>query len=190
LTFFTKFFSSYSGLAARTRSRYYFVFSAFFKWYNGEEIPLKIRVPKSVPQKVSDELFEKLLQAIGDRKTHKKKADRDILLVETAYHTGLRREELPKDHLKVGDLQLDGETPCLRVRSYKGQNDRVVPLNPYIRGKLAFFVAGKKPDNSLKSAVDLLAKKQNGESGKPISENTSKHSIKVLSQDMVSTPRS
>jgi integrase len=130
---FTKFFTRYSGLAARTRSRYYFVFSAFFKWYKGEGIPFKIRVPKSVPQKVSDESFEKLLAAIADRKTHKKKAERDIILVETAYHTGLRREELSKDHLQVGDLQLDGEMPCLRVRRGKGDKDRVIPLNTYIR---------------------------------------------------------
>jgi len=241
---FTKFFTRYSGLAARTRSRYYFVFSAFFKWYNGEGIPFKIRVPKSVPQKVSDESFEKLLTAIAGRKTHKKKAERDILLVETAYHTGLRREELSKDHLKVGDLQLDGKTPCLRVRRGKGDKDRIIPLNPYITKKLALFVADKKPtdsvfnissktismkftywakkagvpsihthsmrhkfatdvldmggniravqqllghaslgttetylavtDDSLKSAVDLLAKKRNGESIKTIDENTSK----------------
>jgi site-specific recombinase XerD len=73
------------------------------------------------------------LAAIADRKTHKKKAERDIILVETAYHTGLRREELSKDHLQVGDLQLDGEMPCLRVRRGKGDKDRVIPLNTYIR---------------------------------------------------------
>ncbi len=61
----------------------------------------------------------------------------------------MRREELSKNHLKVGDLQLDGERPCLRVRKGKGEQDRVIPLNPYIREKLALFVAGKKPDDSI-----------------------------------------
>ena len=144
---FTRFFTRYSKLAASTRSRYYFVFSGFFKWYNQDEIPFKIRVPKHVPQKVTDESFEKLIEAIASRKTHKKKAARDILLVETAYHTGLRRGEL--SGLEFGDLQLEGGSPSLRVRRGKGAKDRVVPLNPYIRNRLATAAEGKKPTDKV-----------------------------------------
>ncbi len=60
----TRFFQRYSGLKQDTRARYYYVFVGFSKWYNGQVLPFKIKAPNSLPQKVSDEDFYKLIDAI------------------------------------------------------------------------------------------------------------------------------
>lgn len=59
------------------------------------------------------------------------------MLIETAYHTGLRRAEL--SDLKVGDLQLSSSDAQLLVKHGKGGKDRLVYLNEYIRSRLAEF---------------------------------------------------
>jgi len=65
------------------------------------------------------------------KKSHKKNIERDVILVETARMTALRRGELAD--LKVGDLHLDGNEPVLIVRGGNGNKDRAVGLNTYIR---------------------------------------------------------
>ena len=145
---FTQFFQRYSKLALSTRARYYYVFSAFFNWYNGQKLPFKIKAPKPLPQHVPDEDVAKLLAVMRSKRSHKGTIERDILLVETAYHTGLRRSEL-SPNLKVGDLQLSGEAPLLLVRHGKGGKDRVVYLNDYIRDRLASFTKGRDADESV-----------------------------------------
>ncbi len=140
LELFTRFFQRYSHLKTSTRARYYFVFSGFFSWYNGQKLPFRIKAPKHLPQHVPDEDVEALLSAMKNKKSHKRTVERDILLVETAYHTGLRRAEL--SNLRVDDLQLLGDSPCLIVRGGKGSKDRMVYLNERIRRELASFTKG------------------------------------------------
>lgn len=100
-----------------------------------------------MPQNVPLEDFERLEKAIRGKKSHKKKIERDILLIQTGRVTGLRAGELAK--LNVGDLQLRGEDPFVLVRSGKGEKDRVVPLNSYIRKRLADFTAGMPKDHQV-----------------------------------------
>jgi site-specific recombinase XerD len=145
---FTRFFQRYSKLALSTRARYYYVFSAFFDWYSGQKLPFKIKAPKPLPQHVPDEDVEKLLTAMRERKSHKKLVERDIVLVETFNNTGLRRSEL-SPNLKVGDLHLSGKTPFLLVRHGKGGKPREIPLNDYIRDRLASFTKGRDADESV-----------------------------------------
>ena len=144
----TRFFQRYSNLKQRTRARYYYVFVGFFNWYSGEKLPFKIKAPKPVPEKVADEDYNKLIEAIKEKKSHKKIIERDLLLIETYYHTGLRRSEL-SPNLKVGDLHLSGSNPYLIVRQGKGNKDRTVFLNEYIRGKLANFTRSRSHDESV-----------------------------------------
>ena len=144
---FTKFFHGYSGLAPSTRARYYFVFSAFFNWYNGQKIPFKIKSPKLVPQIVPDSEVGVIQEAIEKKKTHKKLIERDRVLVLTAKHTGLRRAELAD--LIVADLHIGGSRPYLHVRHGKGNKQRDVPLNSEILPILRDFVRGKRPEESV-----------------------------------------
>jgi site-specific recombinase XerD len=145
---FTRFFQRYSKLALSTRARYYYVFSAFFDWHSGQKLPFKIKAPKPLPQHVPDEDVEKLLTAMRERKSHKKLVERDIMLVETFNNTGLRRSEL-SPNLKVGDLHLSGKTPFLLVRHGKGGKPREIPLNDYVRDRLASFTEGRDADESV-----------------------------------------
>jgi site-specific recombinase XerD len=110
-------------------------------------LPFKVKSPKLVPQKVSDEEVEKLKTAIRARKTHKRFIERDILIIELFYHTGLRLAELAR--LRIGDLRLTGESPHLIVLQGKGGKDRIVNLNTYIRDRLKAFTKGRAPEESL-----------------------------------------
>ena len=86
-------------------------------------------MPKILPQYVPGEDIDRLIDGIKGKKSHKKSIGRDVLLIETAKMTGLRRGEL--SNLKVGDLHLEGDDPVVIVRQGKGAKDRAVPLNSF-----------------------------------------------------------
>jgi len=129
-----QFLTQFSDRKLNTRARYCYVIGAFFNWYSGEKLPLKIKVPKILPQYVPAEDIDRLIEGIKAKKSHKKSIDRDVLLIETARMTGLRRGELA--NLKVGDLHLEADDPVLIVRQGKDAKDRAVSLNSYIRQQL------------------------------------------------------
>ena len=53
---FTSFFQRYNipEIRQSTRARYYYVFPAFFKWYDESSLPFKVKSPKPVPPKGKD----------------------------------------------------------------------------------------------------------------------------------------
>ena len=110
----------------------------FFKWY-GEDLDINIRVPKVLPSYVEKEDIEKLLEALRSKKSHRKTIDRDILLIDIAIHTGLRRSELAS--VRVGDIDI--ERQVLVVRQGKGAKDRIIPLSKITTEKLAEYIRGK-----------------------------------------------
>ena len=91
------------------------------KWY-GDPLDLKIKQPKQLPQLTDTKDTESLEATMRERRTHKGKVQRDILLVEMFRFTGLRRAELA--NLKVGDI--DFANKVLVVRGGKGQKDRPI----------------------------------------------------------------
>ncbi len=142
-----EFLAQYQNRSDNTRAKYSFILSAFFRWYSGDKLPIKIKVPKMLPQYVPVEDINRLLEAINKKQSHKKSISRDTLLIETFVMTGLRRGELA--NLKVGDLYLTEDNPVLIVRGGKGKKDRSVGLNTFIRDKLAAFTSGKSPQDSV-----------------------------------------
>ena len=98
------------------------------KWYGEPIEDLKIKIPKSLPTYTEDTDIQKLLKAIEDKKTHKKTIIRDMLLVETALQSGLRRAELA--NLTPSDIHND----FLMVCHGKNNKDRMVP-KLYLRCK-------------------------------------------------------
>lgn len=117
-----------------TRFRYASVMKCFMHWY-GEELNIRVKVPKKLPEYVRSEDIEKLKQAIRDKESHKKKIERELLLVDVAINTGLRRGELAD--LKVRDIEF--EERLLIVRDGKGLKDRSIPLITPIRDRLRSF---------------------------------------------------
>jgi len=142
-----QFLSQFRDRKLNTLARYQHVVSAFFRWYGGEGLPFKIKVPKILPQYVPAEDIDRLIKTIEGKRSHKKIMERDVLLIHTARLTGLRRGELA--NLKVGDLHLSGSDPVLIVRSGKGNKDRSVGLVPALRDRLAAFTRGKPLQDSV-----------------------------------------
>lgn len=129
--------------AARTRYRYTQMLKGFMKWYGQPLDDIQVKVPKSLPTHVENTDIEKLLAAIGDKRSHHDLVIRDRLLIEVAWRTGMRRGELA--NLKVKDVHEDS----LFVRSGKGQKDRMIPLTTDIARRLNEFIAGKNPGDSV-----------------------------------------
>jgi len=127
-----------------TIARYAAVLKVFLKWY-GEQLDVKIAVPKTLPSYVEKSDVDKLLEAMRSKKTHKKSALRDVLLVELAVHTGLRRSELAS--LSIGDIDLNRQVVI--VRKGKGAKDRAIPLSDAMTARLADYMEGKPRDDSL-----------------------------------------
>ncbi|MFC2034162.1 tyrosine-type recombinase/integrase [Chloroflexota bacterium] len=142
-----QYLSQFKDHKLNTKARYTHVLGAFFSYYNGEKLPIKIRVPKILPQYVPSEDIDLLIKEIKSKKSHKKSIERDVLLIETAKMTGLRRSELA--NLRVGDLKLQGSDPVLIVRQGKGAKDRSISLNEYIRARLMTFIKNKSPEESV-----------------------------------------
>jgi len=117
------FLSKWSKRKPATLYKYLSIIKGFLNWY-GEEIDLKVKLPHQLPEYVEDESIQKLIAAIKTKQTHKKDIDRDTLLIELAYNSGLRREELA--NLKAGDILINEK--ALIVRKGKGIKDRTVPL--------------------------------------------------------------
>jgi len=99
------FLSQFKDRKSTTIARYVAILKVFFKWY-GEELDIKIRIPKILPSYVDKSKIDKLLEALKSKRSHKETIYRDILLVDHAIQTGLRHSELAS--LRVGDI--DGKT--------------------------------------------------------------------------------
>ncbi len=138
------FLSKFMNRKATTVARYAAILKMFFKWY-GEELDIKLRVPKILPSYVEKSDIEKLLDAIKNKRSHKNNIDRDLVLIDLAIHTGLRRSELA--NLKAGDIDI--ERQLLAVRQGKGSKDRVIPLSGKMCSKLHIYIKDKEKESSL-----------------------------------------
>jgi integrase/recombinase XerD len=136
--------SQFRGRKPATRARYGAILKVFLKWY-GEELDIKFKVPKTLPEYVQKSDLEKLQATIASKKSHKKSINRDLLLVDLAIHTGLRRSELA--HLTVKDI--DTIKRILTVRRGKGSKDRVIPLSNRMAEELGAYIQTIDKDNSV-----------------------------------------
>jgi len=138
------FLSTFKDRKPTTIARYAAILKVFLKWY-GEELDINIRVPKILPNYVEKTDIKKLLEALRSKKSHKNTIERDILLIDLAIHTGLRRSELAS--LRIGDIDI--ERQLLIVRQGKGGKDRVIPLSKIMANKLTTYINDKDKDSSL-----------------------------------------
>ena len=123
----------------RTRYRYAQMVKSFMKWYGEPLDDVNVKVPKSLPSYTEDSDIQKLLMAIGDKRSHKGCVTRDTLMVEVGLRTGLRRSELA--NLEVKDVYVD----LIIVRGGKGNKDRMIPLTVDLAKRLRGFISNKKP---------------------------------------------
>jgi integrase/recombinase XerD len=138
------FLAKFSARKPSTIARYGAIIKVFLNWY-GEELDITLRVPKVLPSYVLRSDIDKLLESIRSKKTHKKIIERDMLLVDLAIHSGLRRSELA--NLKVGDI--DNVRRILVVRQGKGGKDRAIPLSTQMADKLGAHIKTREKDDSV-----------------------------------------
>ncbi|MFH1662703.1 MAG: tyrosine-type recombinase/integrase [Chloroflexota bacterium] len=136
------FLAQYASRKPRTLYRYTQMIRCFMRWY-GEAFDLTIKIPRSLPPITEDEEIKQLLEAVQDKRSHKKSIIRDILLIELALNSGMRRGELA--NLKVKDIHAD----FLVIREGKGGKDRIIPLFPAMAKRLQNFVKGRQPNEKV-----------------------------------------
>ena len=64
-----KFLGQFKDRKPNTRARYAYILSAFFNFYSGQRLPIKIKTPKILPQDVPTEDFERLENTLRAKKT-------------------------------------------------------------------------------------------------------------------------
>ena len=136
-----QFLSQYGRRKPATLARYLLTVNQFYCWYD-EPLDMKVRVPKRLPPYTEDSDIEKLIEAMGNKATHKKTITRDRLLVRLAMNTGLRRAEIA--NLEIRDIHLDDA--LLEVRQGKGGKNGQVPLTREIAAELRDFIKGMSPE--------------------------------------------
>ncbi len=136
------FLSKWAESKAATLYKYLGIIKGFLNWL-GEDIDLKVKLPRQLPEYIEDESIQKLIATIKTKQTHKKAIDRDILLVELAYNSGLRRGELA--NLKVGEILITEK--ALVVRDGKGLKDRTVPLPSRVSKLLEDYIQNMNTDD-------------------------------------------
>ena len=139
-----KFVGQFIDRKPNTRARYTTYLRGFLKHLE-MALDLKVKVPRQLPEFVAIEDIEKLKSSLHSKHTHRGCRFRDIMLVETAANTGLRRGELA--NLRVKDIDFAGGR--LIVKEGKGGKDRVIPLVPSLNQSLFRFCRGKLPDEKV-----------------------------------------
>ncbi|MBI2867699.1 MAG: tyrosine-type recombinase/integrase [Chloroflexi bacterium] len=137
-----RFLAAYIDRTPNTKARYATYLRGFLE-HHGIPFPVRVKVPKQLPPLIPDSDIQTLLSALRDKQTHKECGLRDLVLIETACKTGLRRSELA--NLKVRDI--DFGAARLKVVNGKGGKDRVIPLHPLLKEKLLQLCNDKGSDS-------------------------------------------
>jgi integrase/recombinase XerD len=140
----TAFLAQFKNRKPNTLYRYDSILKGLMNWY-GEKLETKIKVPVTLPDYIESSDIEKLKEAMRAKKTHKRVIERNILIIELAVKTGLRRGEIA--NLKVSDVNLAQR--YLTVRMGKGMKDRIVDLAPSLVSSLEAHLKGKAPEESV-----------------------------------------
>ena len=134
----SKFLSKSNHLSINSRIRYAGYLKGLLE-FHGMRFDVKIKRPRILPELVAEADIEKLKEVIRNHKSHKWSIHRDLLLIDVAAKTGMRRAEMAK--LKVADI--DFTRRRIKVVSGKGRKDRVIPLSANLTQSLLTHCADK-----------------------------------------------
>ena len=136
-----EYLSRYSHITQNSRARYASYLKCFLR-YLGDELDINVKRPFLLPKRVYENDINKLKETIKNHRTHKSSTQRDLILIETAINTGLRRAELA--NLAVGHINFEARR--LLVVGGKGNKDRVIPLTPNLALSLCSLCEGLDAD--------------------------------------------
>ncbi len=155
------FLAQYFNHKPNTFMRYFTYTQGFMTWY-GSKLDTKVKAPRLTPPYHTEDQIVSLIEATKNKKTHKKLALRDSLLIELATTSGMRRSELAG--IRVGDI--DFENNRIQITG-KGNKKRTIPLLESVSRKLQRYCQEKAPHESLfglkpaciSNQIHILAKK-------------------------------
>ncbi len=151
------------GMGARTRARELVSVKAFFHFLRLKKLlPIDVtelmgapRLPKTVPQALSEEETHRLLSVYDNPPTEKDRPRylRNRCILAFLYATGLRVSEL----CSLRMASLDSDRGVLRVQG-KGGKDRVVPFDQHANHALQEYLQDGRPalDRTKRSPYILL----------------------------------
>ncbi|HCE77286.1 MAG TPA: hypothetical protein DEP04_11720 [Dehalococcoidia bacterium] len=119
-----KYLSLHNHLSQNSKVRYAGYLKGFLK-YLGIDFDISIKRPHLLPEHVYEKDIEKLKDTIANHMTHKGSVFRDLMIVETATKTGMRRTELANLPVK----QINFGSGSLTVVGGKGSRNRVIPIS-------------------------------------------------------------
>ena len=134
-----KYLSLHNQLSQNSKARYVGYLKGFLK-YLGIEFDISIKRPHLLPEHVYEKDIEKLKATITNHMTHKGSVFRDLMIIETAIKTGLRRAELANllvRHINFG-------SGSLTVVRGKGSRDRVIPISKKLELDLKELCSNKQ----------------------------------------------
>ena len=141
----------------------------------GLNFDILINRPKLLPEFVNTEDIAKLRDTLRNHKTHKSSVFRDLVLVDTAIKTGLRRSELA--NLLVCHVDLNASR--LIVVAGKGRKDRVILLSESLRQDLKKLTHDKRPNESVFGlnyrSLGMKIKEWSDKAGVPIHTHSFRH---------------
>ncbi len=154
------FLAPYANRKPRTLARYSKMVGSFIKWY-GEVWDYRVKIPRTLPPYTEQSDVDKVRHAFESKATHKGIITRDLLLIDLALTTGMRRAELAD--LEPKDIHSD----FLVVRNGKGGRDRTIPLVSEVALRLHNFTRDMEPTEKvfklkapcIANKVRLFAKK-------------------------------
>ena len=168
------YFSRCKHRKVNTRIRYAGYLKGFLQ-YMGLNFDIPINRPKLLPEFVNTEDISKLRNTLRNHKTHKSSVFRDLVLVDTAIKTGLRRSELA--NLLVCHIDLNASR--LVVTAGKGRKDRVIPLCEPLRRDLEMLTHDKRPNESVFGlncrSLGMKIKEWADKAGVPIHTHSFRH---------------
>ena len=119
-----KYLSLHNHLSQNSKARYAGYLKGFLK-YLGIGFDISIKRPHLLPEHVHEKDIKKLKDTIANHLTHKGSVFRDLMIIETAIKTGMRRAELANLLVK----HINFESGSLTVVGGKGSRDRAIPLS-------------------------------------------------------------
>ena len=111
----------------------------------GIDFDISIKRPHLLPEHVYEKDIKKLKATISNHVTHKGSVFRDLMIIETAIKTGMRRAELANllvRHINFG-------SGSLTVVGGKGSRDRVIPITNKLELALEELCSDKELNNRI-----------------------------------------
>ncbi len=148
--------------AISTRSRKLATLRTYFKFLVKEDIvPVNLmdkfeipKIPHRLPASISYREVKMILESID---TTSNNGDRNLVMMELLYATGIRCSELV--NLKVGDINL--KKGMVRVFG-KGEKQRLLPLSPLVIELLKNYLNYIRPEYKYASHYDYLFLSERG----------------------------